>query len=220
MIFFNTHKTFFYLVFQLVDNANAESIYGYDSSYRKLLWCLVVFFISICLQLWFQPYTNTELNRLELFGLLTSFITLYIGLWNFTPKPNEEWIKLLVSSIVIPLNLIWFLYCGSLYFRNAIHFCRKEETKKLVGRVLSCVFNYGKLLKDRIVYLGLMCKLGLVACWKKCCWKLDSTSKTRVESRVESREIVMPQIHPYHAKQCTDAGAGLVMKNPLCSGHK
>ena len=70
---------------------------------------LGVVVVSLVLQVQFAPYTDPSIDRMETLALATSFATLFLGLYLFSPN-TSPWFRTLSSLAVVGVNAGFLVY--------------------------------------------------------------------------------------------------------------
>jgi len=93
----------------------------------------MILMICLSLQNHYKPYTHVNLNRLEVYSIITAGTTMYCGLFYLTKSLDEAWNVILFLVILIS-NAVFLTYWSKYMFAAVFlkvygAFIRKKTTK-------------------------------------------------------------------------------------------
>ena len=91
----------------------------------QALMALLVVLLAAAAHIYAKPFDVVILDRLELYGLITAFITLYFGMFFFTKdvEENHDWLTF-VTVVILASNFLFVTYWSVMLYgalRNEVY---------------------------------------------------------------------------------------------------
>jgi hypothetical protein len=100
-----------------------------------VLLVLVLVFVFVVLNVKYQPFDEAELDHIELLSLMTSFFTLFFGLFFVVPDVPHD-MSSFATYAIIGLNIVTLMYLGYTLFltvlANARNVLETNRSKQLL----------------------------------------------------------------------------------------
>ncbi len=104
------------------------------------------------MHVYYLPYSDDTLNRIEGFGLIVSTTTLYLGLWTFS-KSMSTVSQMFVTVSVMAINTLWLGYTVN-YIRKGYTWraikSKLQRRKEPTGETELSVYSAASTSHERI----------------------------------------------------------------------
>eukprot|EP00736_Rhodelphis_marinus_P003681 Rmarinus@m.22979 len=141
--------------------------------------------LSILLHVYAQPYVKNKMDNLESLTLVTSFLTIYAGLFFYEQDIHERpWLRGILTLFVVMMNVVTILALFSSFVHS---FVTSEQNKRRMSKLTH------SLKRDHNRNLG-----SLVSAETQAKYAADISVEARAAAKAKALEMDVPPVTPLH----------------------